>query len=148
MKRLRRIAALSFALILGVAAWCTVMLCRSTTGELRLSRELSSGLLMARVPRPKPLVFGMILFGPPNLKGTYTQPQTGASGPLPQGMLFEGSRTGPHQIWYVRLDPLDKSWEIEVKETRPVFLRLGKFSWRIGTKTRIWRTRRTVLASS
>jgi hypothetical protein len=142
MKRLRRMAALLLALSLGVAAWCVIALSFPSRGELRLSRELSTGALMARVPRPRPLFFGLIFFGPAKLSARYEQGENASSGNLPQRVLLEAPGNAADQIWYVRLDPLDKTWELEVRESRAAFFRLGKSNWRIGTRTRIWRTQR------
>lgn len=146
MKRLRRIAAVGAALLLGIAAWFTVLICYPTRGELRLSRELSSGMLIARVPEPQPLFFNAVVFGQPQLSGRYLRPRAGGSGVLPRAAIsVERSRQG-EQIWSLTLDPLDKSWDIEVREKRPLYLQLGKKSWRIGTKTRVWQTDRAARA--
>jgi hypothetical protein len=143
MKRLRRIAAVVLALLLGLAAWFTVLLRYPSTGELRLARQLSTGSLIARVPEPRPLFFGRIVFGPPLLGGRFLQTDTGNSGPIQPGTVWADRPKAGEQIWYIRLDPKDKAWEIELVEKRPVFLRVGAKSWRIGTTTRVWRTNRT-----
>ena len=143
MKRLRRFAAVLFALLLGLAAWVTVLICYPTRGELRLSRQLASGSLIARVPEPQPLFFRRIVFGQSLLAGRILQTDTGGSGAIQPGVIFADQPRNGQQIWYLRLDPRDKTWEIELVEKRPVFLRVGAKSWRIGTKTRIWRTNRT-----
>jgi hypothetical protein len=142
MKRLRRLAALLAALLLGLAAWLSVLVCYPAQGELRLSRQLSTGLLIARVPEPQPLLFDRVFFGRPQLSGRHFQPEIGKSRTLPPGGVSVHRAKNGEWIWHIRLDPLDKRWEIEVTEKRSVSLRLGAKSWRIGTKTRIWRTRR------
>ena len=142
MKKLRRAAAILLALLLGTTAWLTVMLSARTEGELRLARELSTGRLLARVAPPKSFV-SFIDFGPPHLAGRYLQRGEGSFLPLRPGVIFvHASPRGRDQVWYVNLDPLDKRWEIEIVESRPVYLRIGRRSWRLGTKARVWRTDR------
>src|SRR5688572_14082151 len=143
MKRLRRVAAVLLALLLGLGAWLTVLLCYPSRGELRLARQLSSGSLVARVPEPQPMFFGRIIFGSPLLGGRVLQADTGNSSTIQPGIVWADRPKNGEQIWYIRLDPRDKSWEVELVEKRPVFLRVGGKSWRIGTKTRVWRTNRT-----
>ncbi len=142
MKRLRRIAAAFAALLLGLGAWFTVLICYPTEGELHLARQLSTGWLVARVPEMRPVLFGRIVFRDPQLSGRFVQPDKGQAGPLPMGIISAMKTEKNEQLWVVRLDPLDKSWEIEITEKRPVYLWLGGKSWRIGTKTRLWRTHR------
>lgn len=147
MKKLRRIAALFLALFLGAAAWLVVMVSLRTEGELQLSRELSTGRLVARVPPPQGFL-RFIDFGPAQLAGRFSQPALDRSGPLPPGIvLVETPREGWEQVWHVNLDPLDKSWELEVVESRPVYLRLAGKRGRLGTKARVWRTHRSSVGS-
>lgn len=142
MKRLRRVAALIVALILGTMAWFMVMLSAETEGELRLARNLSTGRLLARVPPPAGFL-KFIVFGPPNFEGKYIQPKTGITGTLPHGIIHSAEPADANEeVWYVMLDPRDKSWEIEVTESRAVYLQWGGKRWRMGTKTRIWKTER------
>ena len=122
-------------------AWLAVVVSWETKGELRLTRELSTGRLIARIPEPNNLRF--IVYGRAELTSSYAQPAPGKTGSLPKGTVFESHPSnGKETIWYVGLDPLDKSWELEVKESRPVFVKVGANRWRIGTKTRVWRTNR------
>lgn len=144
MKRLRRVAAFLIALVLGLAAWFTVLICYPSRGELSLSRQLSTGMLIARVPEPRSYLFGRVNFGSPQLSGRYFQTALDRSGPIPPGVVLAELPKNGERIWRVRLDPLDKSWEIEVVEKRSVFVRFGRKSWRIGTKTRVWRTDRAL----
>jgi hypothetical protein len=141
MKRLRRLAVILAVLSLGVMAWLAVVVSWETKGELRLTRELSTGRLIARIPEPTNVRF--IVYGRAELTSSYTQPGQGRAGLLPKGTVFERHPSNSKEkVWYVGLDPLDKTWELEVKESRPMFLKAGGKSWRIGTKTRIWRTNR------
>lgn len=148
MKRGQRIAVLGAVLGLGIVAWLALMFLWQSEGELRLVRELSTGRLMARVPQLSNPLNRVISYGPPELAGKYTQPGSRVAGVLPKGTVYEGRTEGEEQIWYIRLDPLDKSWEIEVKESRSVYLETGGKAWRIGTKTRVWRTRRVAREGS
>jgi hypothetical protein len=143
MKRLRRLAALFAALFLGVLAWLVVMLGWRAEGELRLARELSTGRLIARVPEPKHPFSMIITFGPPNLTARLLRPIKNLSAQLPRGTVREVASRDGEQIWQVNLDPADKTWELEVTERRPVWLPAGRGGvWRVGTKTRVWRTNR------
>lgn len=142
MRRLRRIAAVFAALALGLLAWFILMLCWPTEGELRLGRELSSGRLIARVAPPRNPFYGVVFYGAPHLGARYFKPGENLSGALPAGTVSEVGTRGREKLWWIQLDPLDKSWEIEVREIRPLFLALAGKQWRIGMKTRVWKTRR------
>ena len=130
--------------MLGVSAWLTVLVCYPASGELRLSRQLGSGALIARVPEPQPWLFGRIVFGPPQLSARYFLSETGSSAAVPFGTLWADRSKNGEQVWFVRLDPRDKSWDLEVTEKRTVSLRFGGKRWRVGTKAKVWRTDRTV----
>ena len=143
MKRLRRLAAVLVALLLGLGAWLTVLMCYPTRDELRLARQLSTGSLIAHVPEPRAMFFGRIAFGHPLLGGRILQTDTGSSVPIQPGVVWMERPRDGERIWHIRLDPRDKAWEIELVEKRRVFLQVGEKSWRIGTKTRVWRTNRT-----
>ena len=146
MKKLRRMAAIFAALLLGLVAWFAVILCSRTEGELRLGRELSSGRIVARVPAPKQPFFKLFAYDPPILTGRYLQPSLQNSGPLPPSAIFVRPSQGATELWYLNLDPADKTWELEVTENRTVRLQFGAKAWRVGTKTRIWRTQRNTAA--
>ena len=148
MKKLRRIAVLFCILLLGLVSWFAVILCWRTEGELRLSRELPSGRLVARVPVPKKPFVTFFAYERPVLSVRYSKPALRMSGALPQkAVVIAPSNSGPEtESWLINLDPLDKSWELEITERRPVQIRFGGKSWRVGTKTRIWRTQRTLPA--
>lgn len=145
MKKLRRIAVLFCILLLGLVSWFAVILCWRTQGELRLARELPSGRLVARVPVPtKPLV-NFFAYERPVLSVRYSKPALRISGALPHQTIVIDSDSGTEtESWLINLDPLDKSWELEITERRPVQIRFGGKGWRVGTKTRIWRTQRTL----
>ena len=148
MKKLRRIAVLFCILLLGLVSWFAVILCWRTEGELRLSRELPSGRLVARVPIPKQPLINFFAYERPVLSARYSKPALRISGALPQkAVVIAPSSPGPEtESWLINLNPLDKSWELEITERRPVQIRFAGKAWRVGTKTRIWRTRRTLPA--
>lgn len=143
MKKLRRIAALFAIVLLGAIAWFAVLLCSRVEHDLQLSRELSSGRLIAKLPAPKPPFFKIFTFDAPLLSAKYSQPSLNISGALPQILMSPAAPGTTNERWYITLDPLDKSWELEITETRAVRLRFGDRSWRIGSHTRLWRTKRT-----
>ena len=146
MKKLRRIAVLFCILLLGLVSWFAVILCWRTEGELRLSRELPSGRLVARVPIPKKPFINFFAYERPVLSVRYSKPALRMSGALPQkAVAIAPSNSGTEtESWLINLNPLDKSWELEITERRPVQIRFAGKAWRVGTKTRIWRTRRTL----
>ena len=148
MKKLRRIAVLFCILLLGLVSWFAVILCWRTEGELRLARELSSGRLVARVPVPKKPLLNFFAYERPVLALKYSQPALQISGALPQkAVVIASPKSGADpqiESWFINLDPLDKSWELEITERRPVQIRVGGKTWRVGTKTRVWRTNRSV----
>jgi hypothetical protein len=148
MKKLRRVAVLFCILLLGLVSWFAVILCWRTEGELRLSRELSSGRLVARVPVPKKPFLNFFAYERPVLSVRYSQPARQISGALSQkSIVIAPAKSGAQaqvESWLINLDPLDKSWELEITERRPVQIRFAGKAWRIGTKTRIWRTHRVL----
>src|SRR5688500_16518327 len=131
MKKLRRTAAFFAAFLLGLIAWFAVVLCSRDEGELRLARELPSGRLVARVPAPKPPFLRFFTFGRPTLSGRYHQPNFQRSGVLPRGVVFATPQRESTEIWHVRLDPLDKTWELEVTESRTVHFHIAGKAWRV-----------------
>ena len=116
MKRLRRIAAVLVALLLGLGAWLTVLMCYPTRDELRLARQLSTGSLIAHVPEPRAMFFGRIAFGHPLLGGRILQTDTGSSVPIQPGVVWMERPRDGERIWHILLHPLDKAWEIELVE--------------------------------
>ena len=152
MKKLRRIAVLFCILLLGLVSWFAVILCWRTEGELRLSRELPSGRLIARVATPKKPFLNFFAYERPILAVRYSKPALQISGALPQQTITiappnSGSEKGT-ESWFINLDPLDKSWELEITERRSVEIRFAGKAWRVGTKTRIWRTSRALPSES
>lgn len=143
MKKVRRTAAFLFALAVGLIAWIAVMLCSRTEGELRLARELSTGRLIARVPAPNAPLLGIFKFDPPHLAVRFLKAPSKMAEAVPHDVISLAESKGDADGWYVNLDPLDKSWELEVTESRTVRLQLGGKAWRVGTQTRVWRTQRT-----
>ena len=142
MKRTRRIAALFSAIVLGLATWFVLLLCYPSRGELRLSRKLGSGTLVARIPEVPSRFFGIITLGPPAVSGRYFQSSSGRSGLLQSGIISAVEQRKGELAFQILLEPSDKTWSLELTEKRPVYLRAGKWSWRIGTKTRVFHTRR------
>jgi hypothetical protein len=140
LKKLRRFAIIVTLGLLGVCAW-VVVLSSNSSRELRISRELGSGGVVCRLPSAQARGDGWLRYGTAKysvwLNGNLLGKQR-----LMKERLITVSPNREVDLWHLRLNAVDKSWELRVEEERPIVLCFGPFQVRLGTRRTTWKTQR------